>query len=394
MFEQAVRRPERHPPISGQDGAVTVVGAGPAGLACAIALARAGRRVVVHEWHGSVGSRFHDDYQGLENWSDQTDVLEELVNGGVAACFDHHAIKEGIAFDHAGIQFEIRSRRPLFYLVRRGPRSGSLDRGLLEQAQDLGVTVVFGDRVKAVEGPAVLAAGPRRADAIAVGYIFDTNAADGCWLVLDQRLAPLGYGYLLVHEGRGTIATCMFTGFRNQAEHLQQTVAFFCERLSVEMHNPQAFGGFANFRLPRVAIQGGHLVVGEQAGFQDALAGFGMRHAFRSGFLAARSIIQQTDYAALWRDEIQPSLRAAVVNRFLFSLAGEAGRSHALRMLSEGDAGATLRRFYRPSLLSNVLFPVARLRYRALLRDQSCGHEDCRCVWCQCQTERKAATWV
>lgn len=369
---------------------VTVVGAGPAGLACAIALARGGRRVAVREWHPDVGSRFHGDFQGLENWSDERDVLDELAAAGIQTTFEHHAVSHGIVYDHRGVPHAVRSRRPLYYLVRRGRGVGSLDQDLLRQATAAGVEVQFGNRADATRGTTVLAIGPRRADAIAVGYLFETDMPDGNWLVLDSRLAPLGYAYLLIHAGRGTIASCLFTGFKRQAEYAARTVAFFRAQVGLEMRDPQPFGGFANFRLPRTAMQGGHAVIGEQAGFQDALAGFGMRYALRSGLLAARSILEKSDYTKLWRHELQPLLRAGVVNRFVFNLVGEPGRRAAIRRLSRGDAGAVLHRFYQPSVLSRILFPVARLRYRAQLRDSSCNHVGCQCVWCQCQAELAA----
>lgn len=153
------------------------------------------------------------------------------------------------------------------------------------------------------------------------------------------------------------------------------------------MRNPRPFGGFENCRLPRTAVQGGHFVVGEQAGFQDALAGFGMRYALRSGLLAARSIIEEIDYTSLWRRELRPFLRAGVVNRFLFSTLGEGGWRLALKELGDGDAGHVLRQLYRPSLLTRLLFPIARLCHRRSLRDASCDHVDCHCVWCQCMAE-------
>lgn len=175
---------------------------------------------MVREAQPDVGHRFHGDFQGLENWSSEQDVLDELAAVGIAPTFEFHAVSRGIAFDSLGRKREIRSARPHYYLVRRGRQDGTLDQALLRQALAAGAEVRFGDRVETIRGPAVLAGGPRRADGIVVGYTFDTDMADGDWVALSNRLAPLGYAYLLVHAGRGTVATCMFTGFKMQAEYV------------------------------------------------------------------------------------------------------------------------------------------------------------------------------
>ena len=364
------------------DCAVTIVGAGPAGLACAIVLARAGRTVIVREWHKTVGSRFHGDFQGLENWSDREDVLEELHSVGIEPSFDCHPVRDGTAFDARGRAYPIRSDRPLYYLVRRGGQTGSLELSLLKQAIVAGAEVRFGDRAMTTNGPTVLAIGPRSADAIAAGYVFETDLPDGNWIAFNNTLAPLGYSYLLIHGGHGTVASCMFTGFKQQVEHVERTVEFFRERTGLEMRDPKPFGGFANFRLPRTAVQGDHLVIGEQAGFQDALAGFGMRYALRSGILAARSLIDGIDYTTLWHRELLPLLRTGVSNRFIYNTIGEAGRRWALRGLSRSDTADKLRRLYRPSLLTRLVYPLAAWRYRAPLGDLSCAHAGCGCIWC------------
>lgn len=362
---------------------ISIVGAGPAGLTCAIVLAKAGRQVTVNEWHGDVGHRFHDDFQGLENWSDSQDVLDELAQAGIAATFDHHGVSEGTVFDSRARPHILRGTRPLFYLLRRGSAAGTFDRSLLAQAESAGVTLRFNTRIDRRSPDMVLAAGPRRADIIAVGKIFDTPMPDGAWLALGSDLAPYGYAYLLVRNGRGTVASCMFSGFRDQARHLQATLAFFERHAGMVMLNARPFGGFGNVRHPREAMQGGAPVIGEHAGFQDALAGFGLRYAVRSGRLAAESLIGGTSYRAAWHRHLAPALKAGIANRFLFNNTGRQVLDLLIGHAAQGDAGLALQRAYRPTLIRRMVFPLARRRYRAMLADPSCDHRDCACVWCQ-----------
>lgn len=371
--------------IVNQEGVIQIGGAGPAGLAAAITLARAGRCVLVHEAQGEVGYRFGGDFQGLENWSTQQDALDLLREIGITTEFAMLPCSRGYAFDAWGARYEVAGSKTLFYMVERGSGAETLDTALLKQARELGVEVRFNSRLDHMEGSGILAVGPKAADAIAVGYHFETAMQDGFWVIYDDEVAPQGYAYLLVMGGRGTVKSCMFSGFKQEHLYVERTVAAFQRLVGLEMVNPRPHGGAGNFRIPARAVTGVHPVVGEEAGFQDFLWGFGMRYAIVSGVLAARSLLEGKDYDLLWRQELEPPMWNSLVNRVIFAMLGNRGYRWLLRknQAQRWDAHRALHWLYQPWPIKRLLLPWARRRYHSQRRDESCDHINCTCVWCR-----------
>jgi flavin-dependent dehydrogenase len=368
---------------------VSIAGAGLSGLTAALAVVQQGGQARVLERRGEVGARFHGDFQGLENWSTQRDVLEELTSLGIVPTFEHTPFRECVFFDPEGREHVCRSVDPLWYLVRRGTDAGTLDQALKIQALAAGVDIEFGRAVEHLPDGGIVAHGPRRADAIAVGYVFPTDRSDGAFAAVSDELAPAGYAYLLICRGQATLATCMFADFHNEKEYLHRSVGFFQRQVGIALRDERPFGGFGNMSAEPAVRRGTRLFVGEAAGLQDALFGFGMRFALTSGHLAGTAYACQNlgEYEVAYRRHIRPWIHAAAVNRYAYGRAGATGyRALVGRVCGAPDPRAWLRRHYAPHWWTPLALPLARRdarRRRASAAVDEC-REHCDCTYCRC----------
>ena len=364
---------------------IDIVGAGPSGLAAALAARARGAGVTVYEKRPDVGARFGGDFQGLENWTGDRDVLAELEQLGIAATFDATPVDEIVCFGPDLRARTLRAAAPIFYLVRRGREPGTLDQALKTQALAAGVDIRFGERLQHLARGGVVAEGPHRADVIATGFVFDTDMADGCYAAVSDRLAPKGYSYLLIDKGRGTVATCLFDRFHEERRYLEGTVDFFERAVGLRWQSAKRFGGSGNFQRVVRTVVGERAYVGESAGFQDALFGFGLRYALVSGHLAG----QGRDYKDSWRGQLGRLNAASIANRWLYGRLGDRGYQAVLRWVVDGrDPRQLLKRIYRPTrwklALANWVSQPPR-------RGPDAAPDHCDCTWCRCQREWREA---
>ncbi len=350
---------------------INIVGAGPAGLTAAIVLRKHGYPVRVYEKSSDVGHRLNGDFQGLENWSSEKDITEILKDTGIRINFLCTPCYGGTVYTSGIKSVKVKSARPIFYLVKRGPLAGTLDTGLKEQALSLGVEMIFNRRLDAADGKVIVATGPKKTVGITSGITFRTSKEDMVAVVFNDDIAPKGYAYVMIHQGTGTMVTVLYREFQNINEYFSRMMWFFKENVDIDVRDERRFGGYGDFFISDTLTEDGRMRIGESGGLQDYLWGFGMKYAVVSGYLAARSLIDDTDYDRLWKRELKPLMETSLVNRYLFEKFGHGGYKFITRKVAEGDPCDFLRRQYNPSLLKRLLLPVAMRNYKNRFRSSN-----------------------
>ncbi|KYK32776.1 MAG: NAD(P)/FAD-dependent oxidoreductase [Theionarchaea archaeon] len=334
-----------------------IVGAGISGLSAAITLAKAGHNVDVFEKNEDVGKRFRGDLEGLENWSEKEDILNEFKRMNITVNFDCDPFST-LTVTNGSKTKEIKFEKPLFYLVKRGSMPGSLDYGLKEQALALGVCIHFGKTIPQDQAD-IVATGPTFNEIAGIdkGIAFKTTMKDTAVLLLNDKAAYKGYAYLLVTKGYGCMCTVVLDELTSVAHCFEETKNIFSTMMDLGIQEPKKVGGIGSFSTKNVFKKDKSLFVGEAAGLQDFLWGFGMRYAVTSGFLAAQSILDNKDYEQTAQKYFSHKLKASITNRYLWE---KCDRIRYSLMVKNGRImKAILYRMHRYNFIQKMVYPLA-----------------------------------
>jgi len=349
---------------------IDILGAGLSGLSAATILSREGYDVHVYEIRADSGARFDGDFQGIENWTSDTDFFDEMREWG----FDPEEFKATpfniIDLIHPDdVITQPSTDKPAFRVVERGTDSHCIDQGFKRMAQAAGATIHYETR-KALEECDIIAAGPKESSAIAFGEIFHTDHPNHVSFQLNDKLAPGAYSYLIIIDGIGLICTCLWRQQKKSSRYLNETIAWYEEHYELNRRPIKRVGGKGDFSLPDRYIHEGRYYVGEAGGLQDFMWGFGMRYAITSGVLAAHSIMERCDYEKEIRGRLVPLVRASAIKRFLMNRVSNRGfkmvATHWVRDEKRHCDGLHFMKWvYQPGIFRRALWPVVKF---AMLR--------------------------
>lgn len=261
---------------------IKIAGAGISGITAAIVLARAGKDVEIYEQTEVVGKRFKGDFQGIENWTREEDVLDFLRKIGIEINFNYKIFGNITFWGPDNLTVELKTQKPSFYLVKRGSEEKTLDWGLQKQLEKYkNIKIFYNHPINKFHEIDIIATGPvfndENIDGFATGYTFNTDLPDTAIAIFDEKLAKDGYSYFFVHNGYGVIATCVFNDFDKPSEYFkklfecrEKTLESCKENVKFSMENVKNFIGTGNFFLSKNKFRK-KIFIGEAGGYQDFL---------------------------------------------------------------------------------------------------------------------------
>jgi flavin-dependent dehydrogenase len=343
--------------------AIRIAGAGISGLTAAINLALNGFDVEVFERKKDAGGRFGGDMQGLENWTTPEDVLDVVRSYNLALDFDATPLPPLVLTDGRGGSKPFRFKRPVCYLVKRGTGKGTLDQSLKDQALRLGVRIRFGQALPP-EQAHINATGPNTREVFAVdkGYVFQTDLPDQAIAIVNDKAAYKGYAYLLVVNGYGCLCTVLFDRFQEVNRCLAETRRIIESLVPLDLSGSRTVGGIGSIARETMFRKGDTLLVGEAAGIQDFLWGFGIRTAMHSGYLAAQCLVNGWDYQQQASACFPQRIQSGIVTRYLYHQCSNLRFGYALMgkwVRERSDPGYLLSKAYGFGRLHRRIYPIA-----------------------------------
>ncbi|MBW2410082.1 MAG: NAD(P)/FAD-dependent oxidoreductase [Deltaproteobacteria bacterium] len=349
---------------------IKILGAGIAGLTAAINLKKAGIDVEVHERKKACGKQTND-FQFMENWTFEEDALDIVRSMHIHTDFyiKHHYTQGAIS--PSGNKYIGTSSRPVCYLIKRGRDGDSLDRSLESQCRQSNIRLVYESTLKRSEAD-IIATGIKRPAYICTGILFPCELHDHSYLLFDNDLSHRFYSYFVANDLVGEIVSINPVGYKDHLNRLDKTVARFEEILSIKIEEiTEKFSAALSFEALDPAFVNNQYYVGEAAGFQDALMGFGMLYAFKSGYLAAKSIIEDVDYQQLLNKEIMKPINVSAANRVLFEKFTNPGYERLINVLNSENpiirkfkGGSTLRQFLKKLYNHSMSYFLRPLLFR------------------------------
>ena len=196
-------------------------------------------------------------------------------------------------------------------------------------------------RSSPVASPASLATGAGKVAGAAYGLHYENvNASKAVHVFYNDRYAPKGYLFVLPYDNSVDVTTAMYCSpddYGRIREYFRRSLNEngVLRELLDGAEEVCEVSGHGDFNVPASAVRDGSLYVGEAAGFQDGSNGFGVRYAILSGYLAARSIIDGSDYDRLWKEAFLDDLEYYFKRRMVYQRMGNSDFENYIGELGE-----------------------------------------------------------